>query len=441
MYTLTGVTTKARIVLDVSLSYSVPSMDKTVTITPGKLYTFTYLEDGQLKTCSGRVTNVYKVEELEQQTNLYKVRVDCSTEYNHHVVVFKTDQLRGVEEYYQYAMEDSKVTDGYQEGGITIAQLIRDAIVVNAELDSEKNVLKGTIVYGILENATTVDGMAVGTNSSGHDIVLAEPQSTGGEISSGMLLNGVVRSGDIDGETEEGTGIVTNATIKGIITNAVIVNSTVANVLIPNGKGTVVEPKFEDSLVYGATVSGEGMVTTGGVTIGNMTTNGVTRGGVAKGGVAYGTIDGKRYTITGGITTGDISTAGGVVVGGTVVGGTKIGNAIYNATVTGGVVTDGVTSGGVTVLEVSVKAYKAGTEARIRPAYASGGLATKVGRTMVENPTYNQMEAALRKENRWSMGYDDLILATDRQTGSELYTNFGTANMEYVNKLGEEHKG
>lgn len=440
MYTLTGVTTKARIVLDVSLSYNVSSMDKTVTITPGGLYTFTYLEDGQLKTCSGKVTNVYKVEGLEEQTNLYKVRVDCSANYSNNVVVFKTDQIRGVEKYYQYAMEDSKLTNGYQEGGVTIAQLIRDAVVVNAELDSEKNVLKGTIVYGVLENGTTVDGMAIGTNSSGHDIVIAEPQSTGGEISGGTILNGVVRSGDIDGEVEEETGIVTNATIKGIITNVVIVNSTIANALIPNGKGTVVEPKFESSIVYGATVSGEGMVTTGGVTIGNVTTNGVTKGGIAQGGTAYGTINGKQYTITGGTTTGSISTTGGVVVGGTVVGGVKVGNAIYNATVTGGVAANGVTTGGTTTLEVSVKAYKAGSETRIRPAHTSSRVDSHIGRAIVENPQYNQMEAALRKENRWSMGYDDLVLATDRQTGSELYTNFGRANMEWVDKHGIEHK-
>lgn len=442
LYSLTGVTTNAKIVLDVSLTYSSSCKDKTVTISPGELYTFTYLEDGQLKNCSGRVTNIYKVEELERETGLYKIRVDCSSTYSNNVVVFKTDQIRGVERYYQYAAEDSTISNGYQENGTTIARLIRDAVVVDAELDAEKNLIKGTIVAGVVENGTTIDGVVIGTNPQGHDILVVNPQSTGGELSSGLILNGVVRSGDIDGETEEGTGMVINATVKGIIANVVIVNSKVSGVQVPNGKGTVIEPVLKESVVYDATVTGEDMVTTGGVTIGNITTGGVTEGGTANGGTAYGSIDGKPYTITDGETSGDISTTDGVVVGGVIVGGTKVGNAIYNATVKGGVCTRGITTGGTTSIGISVKAYKAGAEGRFFPSkqVQNTGVVSRIAKAIHDNPNYNHLEAELLKENRWSMNSDDLVLATDRVTGTQLYTNFGRANLEYVDQWGREHK-
>ncbi len=440
MYTLTGVTTKARVVLDVTLTYTVSDLNKTITISPGEMYTFDYLEDGEMKNCSGKVTNIYKVEQLEENPNLYKIRVDCSTNYNNNVVVFKTDQIRGVQKYYQYAMEDSEITNGYHEGGTTIAQLIRDAVVVDAELDAEKNVLKGTIVYGILESGMTVDGVVIGTNKSGHDILLTNAQSVGGEISSGMLLNGIVRSGDIDGETDEATGIVTKATIKGLIANVVILNTNVAGVRVPSGKGTVVDPTIDDGILYNATVSGD-IVTTGGVTVGNITTNGTTKGGTAEGGVAYGTIDGKQYSIEGGRTTGDLTTTGAVVVGGTIVGGTKVGNVIYNATVTGGVASNGITTGGTTTMDVSVKAYKNGYGARLK--YGSVSEVTgRIGKIIHDNPTYNQLEAEMLKENRWGMNTKDLILATDRFGRGELYTNFGRADMEYIGQHPpRQHRG
>lgn len=430
MYTLTSVTTKARIVLEVALTYTISDMNKTITISPGEMYTFDYLEDGEMKNCSGKVTNIYKVEELEENPNLYKIRVDCSTTYNNNVVVFKTDQIRGIQKYYQYALEDNAITNGYHEGGTTIAQLIRDAVVVDAELDAEKNIIKGTIISGILESGMTVDGIVIGTNSSGHDILLTNAQSLGGEISSGMLINGIVRSGDIDGETEEDTGIVTKATIKGIISNVVILNTNVAGVRIPSGKGTVIDPTIEDGILYDAVVSGD-IVTTGGITVGNITTNGTTKGGTAEGGTAYGTIDGTQYSIEGGRTTGDLTTTGAVVVGGTVIGGTKIGNVIYNATVTGGVASNGITTGGTTTMDVSVKEYKNGYGSRLRRG-AMSETTSRIGKIIHDNPTYDQMDAEMRKENRWGMNTKDLILATDRYGKGELYTNFGRADMEYI---------
>jgi len=438
MYTLTGIQTTARIVLDVKLSYNIADMNKIVTITPGELYTFTYLEDGQLKTCSGKVTNIYKVNELEESTNLYKIRVDCSSNYNNHVAVFKTDQIRGVDKYSIYAGEDTIITNGYHEYGTTIAQVIKDAIVVDAELDSEKNIIKGTIIAGTLEFASTMDGVCVGTNSNSRDVLITGVVSTNGEIAGGTILNGIVRSGDIDGETDEATGIVIHATIKGIIGNAVIVNSKVSGVQVAANKGTIIDPVIQGTTVYNATVSGDDMVTTGGITIGNLTTGGVTTGGTA-----VGTIDGKSYSITGGTTTPtksgagtgeSLTTSGGVLTGGEIIGGTRIGNAIYGATIKGGVVHNGVTTGGDTSMEISVKNYSSGTGARMIPGGTTSNT-TPIGRIVSENPNYNHVAAVVKKENRWDMNSYDLVLATDRATHTQLYTNFGRATIQEVDDL------
>ena len=453
MYTLTGIKTVAKIVLEVRLSYTIADMNKVITISPGDIYTFEYLEDGELKTCTGKVANIYKVNELEGNTNLYKIRVDCSTDYSHNVVVFKTDQLRGVEKFYQYAAEDNAVTNGVHEGGTTIAQTIRDAIVIGAELDSNKNIYKGTIIAGTLDWGQTIDGVCIGTNSSGHDIMMSPVTSTGGEIAGGTILNGIVRTGDIDGEVDPDTGIVTNATIKGIIANAVIANSKVSGARVDNGNGTVIEPVIEDSIVYNAVVTGENMVTTGGITVGNMTTGGITKGGTARGGIAYGIINGKQYVIEDGTTTTinintsneKLTTTGGVLIGGTAVGGTKIGNAIYGATITGGTVNSGLTTGGNTEIEVSVKKTLNGSTAKLLPAayssertgsYGTGGIGDKLANIITMNPNYDNVQAQIHKENRWSMNSKDLILATDRDTRTELYTNIGTATIQEVQDLG-----
>lgn len=438
MYTLTGVQTKAKIVLEVKLSYTVKDLNKTITITPGGLYNFDYLDEGEVKSCCGRVTNIYKVNDLEERTNLYKIRVDCSGEYSHNVVVFKTDQIRGVSKYFEYANEDTIVKNGFHQGGTTITQVIKDAIVINAELDSEKNIIKGTIVSGILEWGITVDGVCVGTNSSQHDIVLTGARSSGGEITGGTLLNGVVRSGDINGESNDETGIITNATIKGIISNAVIVNSIVTGVSVNNGDGTIVDPTLENSIVYDATVLGEDMITTGGVTVGNVTTGGVTTGGTARGGKAFGVINGRQYQIEGGVTTGEnMVTSGGMVVGGKVTGGTKVGNTIYGATVTGGVAHNGTTTGGTTTVDISVDGYKNNSTAKILPSGSTSNMGDFIAKIVHENPSYNMVEAELKKENRWSMNNYDLVLGTDRATRTELFTNFGRATIEDVKEVGK----
>ena len=355
LYSLTGVKTTARIILEVSLSYSNPSKDKSIILQPGNVYLFTYLEDGELKDCCGLLTNIYKVEGLESKTNLYKIRVDCSTSYGANVVVFKTDQIRGVEEYKNYMFEPTKLSDCTAKNGSIVSAIIKDAIVINAEVDKYNNIIRGDIIYGILENGKMVDAIVKGTNENGHILVMVDAPCYGGEIVSGKILNGVLKSGDVDGVTEEGTGITTQATLKGIITNAVIQKAVTKGGYTNEGEGTLIDPTIDNGNTYGGTITGT-TVTTGGVTSGNITTGGttVTTDGTVIGGVTIGEINGRQFKIENGTTKGTFTTTGGVVVGGTVTGGQRIGNTIYNATVTGGTVTGGITTGGTTTVDLSI---------------------------------------------------------------------------------------
>lgn len=353
---LTGVDASAKLILTVHLSYSDSSMNKDIDIEPGYIYTLEYLNEGELCQCTGLVTNIYKVSQLDETTNLYKINVDCSTQYSHNVVVIKTDQLRGIAKYQPYYGEDTSIRSAWHLYGTTISQMILDAVIVDAELDKDRNLVKGRIIRGTLQNATTTSGICIGENSSNHNIILYNASSTGGNILDGLIVNGIVASGDIDGETEEDTGYIVRATVKGTLRNVLIVDSKVTGCSVPSETGTLLTPIIEDSRVLDATVTGDDMVTTGGITVGNITIHGTTVGGIARGGIAIGQIDGKDFTIFGGTTISNGSemiTSDGIVVGGTIVGGSRVGNAIYGATITGGVVTRGITTGGATKVELS----------------------------------------------------------------------------------------
>ena len=416
---LTNVTATAKLILSVTLVYTNSDFNKTIDIIPGNKYTIQYLTNGNIAQCTGLVTNIYKVEQLQTDNEIYKIRLDCSTEGSSNVVVIKSDQIRGVSEYIKYADEDVTIKNVSHNYGTTLAAKIEDAIIIDAELDANKNIVRGTIIAGTLTDGRTADGIAVGTNNLEHTITLINAISFGGEITGGMVLNGVVYSGDVDG-TQEETGYITHATIKGTVINMVISNTRVTGAYT-KGSGKIIDPVFKGSIVVGATISGDDMVTTGGITAGDITTNGTTTGGIAEGGTAYGFIDNKPYVIIGGVTKpasgGSLTTTGGVTVGGTIMGGNRMGNVIYGATVSGGVTRDGTTYNGIT---------SGGT---LMPASVND---TPVAKSVLFNPDWDKAMAD-QASKEWDHGkyknYEDLLLMTDKATHMKTYTNIGTATL------------
>ena len=95
---LTNVTCTAKLILSVTLVYTNSDFNKTIDIIPGNKYTIQYLTNGNIAQCTGIVTNIYKVEQLQTDNEIYKIRLDCSTEGSSNVVVIKSDQIRGVSE-------------------------------------------------------------------------------------------------------------------------------------------------------------------------------------------------------------------------------------------------------------------------------------------------------------------------------------------------------
>ena len=431
IYNLIGVDTAAKIILEVKLSYANSSMNKTILVQPGFVYSFDYLENGMIKHCTGLVTNIYKVEQLEPSTDIYKIRVDCSANYSNNVVVFKSDQLRGVEKYNPNANADKNIKNATNMFGTTIGIKIEDAVVIDAELDKNKNIVKGKIIAGKLDG-TTMDGVISGLNKDNIMVVMTGGKSTGGNIAEGYLLNGMA-SGDIEGDVDEDTGYITHATIKGKIIKSIIINSVITGATVDsdgNQNAVILPDEFTNTEVFDAVVSGEDMVTTGGITVGDITTGGLTTGGTAIGG--FSTVvseDGTRVHIQGGTTrspaNGKMETTNGVLVGGVVTGGTRVGNVVYNATITGGVVHDGVTNGGNTTYDYSQDKVVPANTAKEDP----------YGRIVYDNPNWAQVDQVNKYYRRKINRYDDLILMTDKDhMFGDLDTNFGTAVMERVNQ-------
>ena len=347
---LTGVSTQTKIVLSLTFTYTNDQFNKTVDIEQGKIYTFTYIENGTVKKCTGLVSNIYKVNSIEENANIYKIKIDCSANYANSVVIIKSDQVRDVVLYQEYAEEDMTIESSLHRNGTTAAAVIKDAIIKDASIDAAGNILKGTMVAGTITNGTTVDGVAEGMNDQNHKVYVINSLTTGGIIQSGFILYGMLRSGDIDGQKNDDTGVIENATINGMIANALIINTEVFGGKTENGE--YINPVIEDSIVEDALITGTDMVTTGGITIGNITTGGTTVGGTANGGHASGLKNGIIYHITNGTTVaktgGQLRTTGGVLTGGTLMGGQKIGNMTIGGVITGGTLTGGTTTGGIT---------------------------------------------------------------------------------------------
>lgn len=419
---LTKVSTKSKISLEVFFYYTNAQVNKSIVLEKDKLYTITYLENGDIKKCSGKIIDIYKVYNIDQE-NIYKIKLDCSVNYNNQVVVIKNDQIRDAKLYVSYAEEDTTILNSLHRFGTTVG-LIKNAIVTNATVDKNGNIIEGTIVDGFIDGHT-VDGLAQGENQFHHEIIVINGNTLHGQIQGGFIMNGIVRSGDIDGVLDNDTNITEKATVRGIIANVVIVNSTVKGGKTTGGK--VIDPTLYTSTVVDGQVTGDDMITTGGITAGDITTGGTTTGGTVSGGTATGVIDDKRFNIEDGITVPvdsdhKLITTGGIVTGGTIIGGTQIGGVIIGAIIKGGVVTNGTTTGGTT------------TGGTLVPVITNQ---IPISKPAHYNPDYDKINADNRPTDeifRKQLNTDDLVVWTNQDTG-QVDSNIGTAKIQGIEDL------
>jgi len=341
---ITGVDVSQKCTLIATIKYSDTKMNVTIELEPGKVYTFQYVEDGVLKQVTGKLTDIYKTYDCNNAT-LFKLAIDSSVDYTTSKTVIKTDQLRGVSEYSKFAGQSSTIDNSIHRYGTTSAEVIKEAVIVNAIIDKNGNLIEGTIIDGKI-NGHTVDGLAQGKNDRMMDITVINGDTLNGTITEGQILNAILRSGSVNGEKDPKTEIVSKATVKGTISNVIAINTIVSGGKTSNG--TIINPVIKDSILTNATITGEDMITTGGITVGDITTGGTTKGGIGEGGIATGCINGKQFTIEGGKTTGNLVSTGGTLIGGTIIGGTTVGRTIVGAVIKGGVYSNGVTTGGTT---------------------------------------------------------------------------------------------
>lgn len=422
---LTNVKSTAKFSLKVEFTYSNSDLNESIDLEIGKVYVVTYLEVTNIKRCIGKCTDIWKVNSSETN-HYYKIKFDCSVEYLNQTVIIKNDQIRGLAIYTGYEDQSTTIKNSLHKYG-TSCGTVKDAVVINATVDSAGNIIEGDIVNGTLEGYT-VDGIANGKNNKEVTISTINSTTINGTIIEGKILSGLNTAGNVDGIVESDTGITTNATIKGTIENAIIINSHIQGGTTSGGK--IIDPKITNSVLYNGSVTSEDMVTRGGVTIGNITTGGTTVGGTATGGVAVGMIDNKVFSLENGTTVADsgkeLITSGGVVIGGVVIGGEKRGRSIINAIVKGGVCINGVTVNGVT----------------------SGGTLIptptnqiSLGKQIPMNPNFNDINPATGRGNnedkptRTASPNDyDLFVAYNDNTG-EVFSNLGTAVVQEVPHL------
>ena len=411
-----GVDVNQKCTLVVTIKYSDSSMNVSLELEAGKIYTFQYVEDRVLKQVTGKLTDIYKTYDCNNNT-LFKLAVDSSVDYTTSRTVIKSDQLRGVSEYSKYADQNPTIDNSIHRYGTTTAEVIKDAVVVNAIIDKNGNLIEGTIIDGKI-NGYTVDGLAQGKNDRMVSITVINGQTMNGTITEGQILNGILRSGSVDGEKDPKTEIVSKATVTGTISNVIAINTIVSGGKTSNG--TIINPVINNSILTNGVITGEDMVTTGGITVGDITTGGTTKGGTGEGGVATGCINGKQFTIEGGKTTGNLVSTGGTLVGGTIIGGTKVGRTIVNAVIKGGVYSNGVTTGGNTS-EGVITASKADTTPIAKNAGRANTSMPKVIKQFDVPVDGYENQCGCCHDNEEVMYKNGLILFADRR-----FNNFGT---------------
>ena len=335
--------------LHMEFKYTHPEMNHSIDIYPGKIYTVTYILNGELRMCSGKVIDIFRVDTINPSDRLYKLKIDCSVNYNNSVVVMKSDQIRYIYEYFPYAGEDPTIENSVHKYGTTTAEFIEEAFITNAIIDANGNIVSGKITNGKITNGNTRDGIAVGLNTSGHSICVKHPNTEFGNITDGVIIYGTIQNGDTIDGTLKDDGIVINAKFSGTLRNVVCTNTVVAGGNTISGE--IFDPTIKKATVHDAIINGG--KTIGGITVGDITTGGTTIGGDLTGGYATGTITGVSYTIKDPEVKSEsvLITTGGTTVGGEIIGGTKVGNVIIGATVIGG-----TTSGGTTTSESGIEA-------------------------------------------------------------------------------------
>lgn len=345
---LTAVHTECQFSLRVTFNYSNKKFNTSVDLSVGTIYNVVYLENGEIYRCTGKCSDIWKVYGTDNAV-YYKIKFDCSVDYNNHTVIIKNDQIRGLSVYTGYENEDTSIENSEHSYGTT-SGVLDDAVITHATMDANGNFIDGTVIKGTL-TGYTCDGIAKGLNKSGHNITTVHTITENGNLQNGKIISGRFISGSINGGyTDPQTNIKYDVEVHGKICHVIIINSSVKGGT--SSEGTIITPEISDGIVYNAVITGSDLVTTGGVTVGNITTGGTSIGGTGTGGTAVGVIDGQVYTIEEGTTEPEsgksLVTSGGVVTGGAIVGGIQEGNLIIGATIQGGVVTQGTTINGVT---------------------------------------------------------------------------------------------
>jgi len=409
---LTGVSTEANFSLVVNFKYSNETANKTIELKVGNIYNVTYLENGDLKKCSGKCSDIWKIIGTDNAV-YYKIKFDCSVNYSNQVVVVKNDQIRDLSVYTGYEGVDTTLSNGKHSYGTTCGT-ISDAIITHATIDAAGNIIEGDIINGSIDGYT-VDGIATGTNNQGKELTCINAKTIGGNIVGGKIIAGIFRSGSVSGgKLEDETNITVDADVKGIIANAIIMNSEVEKGTSQDG--TVLVPEMDDGILYNAEITGNDMITTGGITCGNITTGGTTTGGTGTGGTMVGTIDGKIYYIEGGTSTSQsgktMTTSGGVVIGGTIIGGVNNGGTIIDAVIKGGVCVNGVTLN----------------------AHTTGGsiIPSPTAPIPITKQVYQNPDADKLMPDRHPFDSDDLVITISRDTGEVLDTNLESAKMQGI---------
>ena len=419
---LINVTTECEFSLAVTFNYSKEDCNKTISLTVGNIYNVTYIEDGDIKKCVGKCSDIWKILGSDNAT-YYKIKFDCSTSYSNSVVIIKNDQIRDLSLYTGYEDTDTTLCSNTIHKYGTTVGTIKDVIITNATIDANGQLIEGDVIQGSIDGYT-MDGVARGENATKDKLTVINGKTANGTIINGKILSGLFKSGSIDGKTEPDTNITVRATIKGVIAHAVIVNTTVEGGTTTNG--TIIDANsMEDAILYNGVITGDDMITTGGITAGNITTGGTTTGGSSTGGTMVGLIDGKVYTIEGGQTTSKdgkkLITSGGVVTGGTIIGGVQNGNTIIGAVIKGGVCTNGITVNGKN------------TGGEIIPTPTSP---VPITRTVIQDPKYLDLNPDMQPKNLFNptpcstkFDTDDLIVGIDAENSQVIGTNFGKVQM------------
>lgn len=448
---LTNIKVEPKLSLNIELQYTNKSLNTSIIIEPGKLYSVMYIEDGVIKQCAGRLSNIYRVDTLDPKERIYKLNFDCSVEYSNMVVTIKSDQIRYIQDYIPYVFEDHSIDNSEHRYGSTSAEAIEEVVIEDAIIDESNNIIMGTIVSGLITKGITVDGIACGVNKANHKIYLKHAKTFGGDLKDGKIIHGTLQTGNVINGSIQKNGITMNAKITGTIRNATITGSVVIGGKTRDGK--IFNPVITKPVIKDAIITGRDMITVDGITNGNITTGGTTYNGEITGGIASGIIGGGYYTITNPVikpSGGKISivTTGGTVTGGEITGGEQVGELFIGTRVIGGVLNGGTSiTEGITVepgptselIPVKPSDVTLGIVEDVIPDDDTGALPEDI---LKEYPNYDTLEEIkqthsyeeLTKKYHKTL-LDGLLIGYDKANANKFWTNFGVWEAKEVNHI------